>query len=54
MSYSGDFKAHWSFDIHGVRQYVENCTGRAGIVNTTAYKTEQILQVLGMAKCPIF
>ena len=35
-----------------VKQYLVNFTGLAGIVNTTFYKTEPILQVLGLAYCP--
>ena len=40
-----------SFEIHWVRQYLVNSMGVAGIVNSTVYKTEQ---VLGMANCPNF
>ena len=39
-----------SIEIHWVMQYLVNFTALVGIVNTTTYKTEPILQVSGNGK----
>ena len=54
LSYSVNFIAPGSFEIHSVRQYLVNLTGVSDIVNTTVYKTRPIFTVLGMANYPNF
>ena len=54
LSYSVNFIAPASFEIHSVRQYLVNSTGVSDIVNTTVYKTRPIFPVLGMANYPNF
>ena len=36
------FQSFRNFEIHRVRQYLENFTGLAGIINANVYKTESI------------
>ena len=43
-----------SFEIHSLRQYLENFTGLAGLVNTTVYKTELTFTVLRQGKSSNF
>ena len=50
LSYSVDFKAPRSFEIHWVRQYMVKFMDLEGIVNTTVYETKPIFTGLRCGK----